>query len=583
MLFYDYVFPVSLSTDAYVDKIISNAMISSSKNESTKEIRKRYNYKPNIGVGFKRENITVVGLLNAMLEGKVFCHLFTPTKYRKDGSFGSYMKKNEFFDGSYVIGVDIDHTGYDSVESYIEALDFKPTFYYTTYSNMQENKGPRFRMIYVFSEIIKTPYYFRYCAYLLNKIIERQTGEDIDDNCNLQCSQYFNGTCIDNKDIHLSYKLFGNVYSLSDLGVTIDGYKEFLCSYAHYKSIDNKRTDNIKNVLEHEFGISGMEYNFLYSERRFVHIPKHIYTEPVNIANNMDLCKKQEYLITKKEYDGEPLYSVDAKFNEPVDINLILYDFDTLPIEQFNNMSEWKKAKVTVPYIWRVEKEWIDDAYQMVDDDYFSLFYHLDVLGDGNHRRKIIFQRMCLRRIIKPDATRIEIIVNALMDIIRFCDNSDKTFNKDFINKNVDAAFASSVDDLKIRYAGTIKFLKDNTRPKKGIIYKHRDAHTIETTYGIIDNYYDCNKSVAENLHYIKNVANFNIGQTTLYKYMKSRNINSNNMMKLSDKELMKLLDVKLSVRKNLEILRDSNIKCNNNQIAKLLNIKKEKLSKRKN
>lgn len=156
----NYKFDVSLSKESYSDKVISGAMIGTTKDEDNRRIRKQYGFKANKGIGFERTSVTSEELLNSLLDGKVFCHLFNPASTRKDGTFASSQKKNENFIGSYVIGVDIDHTSYNSAEEYVSKLSLQPTFYYTSYSNMQQNedgtsKGARFRLIYVLIRRLK--------------------------------------------------------------------------------------------------------------------------------------------------------------------------------------------------------------------------------------------------------------------------------------------------------------------------------------------------------------------------------------------------------------------------------------------
>ena len=185
-------------------------MIGSTKNAENKKIRKEYGYKASSGIGFKQTIVTAKSLMDELLHGKVFCHLFSPQIVKKDGSFGSNQKTNANFKGSYVLGVDIDYTRYPSVGEYVAALSLQPTFYYTSYSNLQSYPdgsigSPKFRLIYVFDSLIDNIYYFRYVAKALNNHIENDVAEQITDNCNLRASQYFNGTNIGNNVLNISY------------------------------------------------------------------------------------------------------------------------------------------------------------------------------------------------------------------------------------------------------------------------------------------------------------------------------------------------------------------------------------------
>lgn len=565
----NYTFEVSLSKDSYSDKVISGAMIGTTKNEENRRIRKQYGFASNRGIGFERTSVTSQELLNSLLDGKVFCHLFNPASTRKDGTFGSSQKKDDNFVGSYVIGVDIDHTSYNSAEEYISKLSLQPTFYYTSYSNMQKNedgtsKGARFRLIYVFDTKIINPYLFRYCAYNLNRIIERDTDELITDDCNLRCSQYFNGTNKNNPTVILSYGCSDAVYSLEDINVDGNGYGfiDFLCNYANYKTVSTLRTEEISKLL---FSITNNTYSFNKSIKQFQLVQNIQY---VSTTLNDEMENKDTELFNV----DVNVSSISSSFSRATEI--ILNDWSRLDEEEFKKSREWEEARRTTKYIYRVEKEWINNTYQKVDDDYFSMFYYNSTQHDGQKRRKSLYQRMCLRRIINPDITKDEMVVNTIIDIMRFFDNSDEVLNSDYIRRNIESAFDVDVDDLEEQYKDTVKYLKETTKPKRGIIYNGREAHSKETTFSILDEYYDVNVSVTQNLDILNNVLNYTVGKSTVYDYLKNRNIKTDSN-KVSDEELIELLDVNLSVRKNLQFLKDNNIKVSKDRVNKLLNYKK--------
>ena len=108
----NYLFSASISTESYINKEISGAMIGSTKDENNRIIRKKYGYSANKGIGYSECTVTSNELLDKLTNGYVFCHLFNPTTVRKDGTFGSSQKKDDNFTGSYCIGVDIDDTNY---------------------------------------------------------------------------------------------------------------------------------------------------------------------------------------------------------------------------------------------------------------------------------------------------------------------------------------------------------------------------------------------------------------------------------------------------------------------------------------
>ena len=272
----DFRFDISLSKESFVNKTISNAMIGKSS-QTNRQIRKEYGFKSSRGVSFDGDlYLTPSLLLEHLLKGHVFCHNFQPYQRRKDGTFGSSQKTKRNFRYTNLIGVDIDTTNYKSVKDYIDRLRLKPTFWYTSYSHLKydmekEYGGPRFRMIYVFNSRMDNPYYFRYCASKLNRMIEDDTGEKITDKCNLNCTQYFNGTCIGNSDLYVESGITNFIYDLEDIGVrpiksSYLDYIDYLCHRCYYSSLNMDDYFGIRNEL---WRITGKDYKYNSKKRIF--------------------------------------------------------------------------------------------------------------------------------------------------------------------------------------------------------------------------------------------------------------------------------------------------------------------------
>lgn len=521
----NYSFKVSISKEAFTDKIISGAMIGSTKIKENKQIRKAYGFNANKGISYIEEELNAEELMNKLITGHVFCHLFNPTERRKDGTFNSSQKKNENFLGSYVIGVDIDNTNYPSVEEYVDKLTLKPTLYYTSYSNLQPNKGARFRLIYVFDKMIKNFIFFRYMAFKLNQIIINDVQEEIDDDCNLRCSQYFNGTNINNEDLNVSYSRSSIIYSFSDLNVSKDDYISFLNNNCYYKTNTHKKYINslLKKLLNTTY------YNEMQND---------IYEEESTI--NQENCIYDESLII---------------------------DMGRLPYDEFMKYNRHKYH-----YYYRKENDtWINNSYQYVDDSYFALPYSYGknaIIKDGQHRRKKLFMRMCLRRVLNHEVDANTILFNAYEDINKFFDFSDIPL-EDYLKRNIEYCFSKSIEDIEKEYSETIQYLKETTKPKRGIIYKNKSAHSKETTYLVLDKYYNTNLSVNQNIDIINNNFGFKVEERTIYYYLKSRNLKTDSS-KVTDDEIFALINPKLNAKDNFQILKDSNIKIGNKRFNKL-------------
>lgn len=568
----NYRFNVSLSDESFPDKTISNAMIGSVRDVRNREIRKEYGYKR--GISFRKMWVSSQELLDRLLHGHVFCHNFDPRpdNVRKDGSFGSTEKCDECFSYSKVIGVDIDgKTRYNTVQDYIERLSLKPTFWHTSFSHM--SKGfPKFRLVYVFEEQIDNPFWFRYCSSRLIDIIKvdlgmESEGDEIDrciDNAGLNCSQYFNGTNINTTD-GVEYGITDVIYDLGDIGIdsfSDEGFKTFLIDMCGYSASQKKKhCREIKSLLKR---LTDDEYTYNPKTGTMLDMT----CSDMDIIGSIDLIG--DFEITDINVTG---YSDDT--------NAILYFWDrNSDKEQFKRMRVWELARQNTHYIYRLEKPiWEKDRYQIVGDDYFRLpYYHLK-RTNGEHRRKTLFYRMCLRRIMSPNLNRDEMVVNTIIDIMKFFDNSDNVLNSDFIRRNVENCYTMTVQEIEEHFSPLAEHYRMTTRPVDGMIFRNKTCHSSETKYLILDDYYNENYTDGENIVYMNGVLWFNVSKSLFYKYKSARGYTSTDG-RVSDSVLYDLIDANMSVRRNLAMLKERGIKCKTVRLSQILKQKKENMSK---
>jgi hypothetical protein len=322
---------------------------------------------------------------------------------------------------------------------------------------------------------------------------------------------------------------YGNnnlIYSLSDVGYSLDGYVEFLKSGCDHYTMKNTYT------IEDELNRLGIETD------------------------------------TTQSTTNEGGYS-----NQ---IMNILNDWDRLSEDEFKRTPDWNDIRNKTKYIYRCDNnEWEYGRFQKVDEDYFRLYWHPHTLKDGEKRRKTLFESMCLRRIMKPDITKDEMVVNTIIDTLKFVDNDDRVIGSEYIIRNVDNCFSLTTSEIEENYERTLYWLRKESRPKKGFIYKNKQAYSKETTYLQLDNMVNPNLSVTENIEMIKIEYKFPVSKSTLYNYFKDRGL-STKQNKLSDEELLKLLNPELSIRKNREFLNDNDIKISETRLRALFKRKKE-------
>lgn len=184
----------------------------SSKSYSEKPIGKDIS-----SMTFFYEELTIEDFLFHLISGHSYCGVF-----KNEGILTIKQKRDSNYIGSQVIGIDVDHTSL-KIDDFIGKLDHKPSFYYTTYNNSDEN--PRFRLIYVFDEMIEGKDHYKMVSKSIMDSIEKSVGEKVDD-CSSKCSQYFNGTDINNDKLSVKFKNYNLVYNIDDFDVCPPSFKE---------------------------------------------------------------------------------------------------------------------------------------------------------------------------------------------------------------------------------------------------------------------------------------------------------------------------------------------------------------------
>lgn len=562
-------FSVSLSKEAFDNKEIAKAMVGSVKaNPEYRNVRKENGF--DRGVSFIETTLTSEELLDSLLKGHCFCHIFKllDNERRKDDTFGASMKKNKKFKEAHVIGIDVDHTKYECVEDYVAKLSLQPTFYYTSYNNLQEGKGARFRLMYVIDEKIDSVYMFRFVASKLINIIGTDTGEigkddngdEYLDSSSNRAVQYFNGTCANNPGLKISKGITNIIYSLKDFEAdSRNEYIIYLQNFCEYSSYDKDREDAIKKELKE---LTGGDYKLNRKAMRFERVSKYeLDDEELDIFDDFNI-HFQDYLPA---YD-ETIENVLRKWEE------FRKDSDQ---EKFKRCAAWNQLRSRYRFHYRKEKQyWEKDLYQFIDNDYFALKHYFYKVMDGFKRRKKIYSRMCLRRVMYPTISKAEIICDALIDIMRYFDNTDGILNSEFIKRSVETCFSVSVDVLKSNCESYIQQRKE-FNPKRGVIYKDRNAYCKETTYLIIDDYYNPELTARENLDFINSqFQQFSISQSTLSRYCKDRGLKLD-VKKLTDSELENMIDLDVSGRRNFETIKGAGYKISLTRVQNMITLMK--------
>lgn len=266
-----------------------------------------------------------------------------------------------------------------------------------------------------------------------------------------------------------------------------------------------------------------------------------------------EYCTEDPASEHKKEMEKK----LDIKFTYSMIISMKL-----LPYEEFMHKYSWMK------YWWRCDNgQWINGLVQVIDDDYFSLYWNRERLKDGDSRRKKLYQRMCLRRVMRPESTPDEILFCSYVDLERFVDNTVDKITVEQLIDNVKSCFSMSVEEIKKKYGKSIDKMKAKA-PKKGLIYKNKKS-VHEGNMSLLDTLYDRNKTVLENLDIIKSNG-FDFSLMTLYRYCKERGI-SIKKYSHSDEEILSMIDFSASIRKNQQTLKEQGIEVSRGKLFKII------------
>lgn len=245
----------------------------------------------------------------------------------------------------------------------------------------------------------------------------------------------------------------------------------------------------------------------------------------------------------------------------------MLADMKSMDYQNFMHYYSWQHQ-----YKYRTEygDVWIDDLYQMTDENYLQLWWYRERQVDGQHRRRKLHKNACLRRLMFPDMSPDTALFNLYVDLARFFDNSDGVITLDTLIRKVKHTFNNSLEQLAAYCSKEIEYWRDH-RPqfivRSGIQVSWGLINDIKSRirYAELDAMYNRSLSVQENI-----AAGIDIPQTTLYRYCKDRGIDTNPNRQMTETErraeakrkkqdevnlFRRLYDPLQSVRSNQELL----------------------------
>lgn len=397
------------------------------------------------GFRYRRTTVTYDEFKNYISEGYTTAHVFTENNY----VFGNTTKTKDNFLYTNYISIDCDDEDIPMNE-YIGNMPCKPSFCYTTYSN--EEKGYRFRLVYVFNEHITKNEY-------------QQLYDSV-----RQCSGIY--TLKDNSMRSLSQCMIGNGKNANiiDFG-TIFSKSDF--SHDFTKTLDLQKDTTGK----HECTNCHVEHNF------FVKLNSLKPSDFIEYyRNTYEIIQSSELILS----DDESYY------------------------------------KFPSPY-YEISRGWKWDSF--IRKGEIVYFKRENRIRNGQRRRQRLFKWAVLKCRIKPDITLEELIYNMIWERETFFDNSDRVLTNNCI---IDICKRAMESNLVFEESEHPNFIVNKRYAKEHGITPNQLKRTVTKKLNseAIGSWYDCSKSVKDNLEYAKEYG-IKVGKTALYEWCKENGVST--------------------------------------------------------
>lgn len=490
----DFTFEAMLSTRGYSSKWEANQSLS--YGHFSKKM------------AFKHYSMTLDLFKEYIMNGYSYCNVFQPkaeewVECKNYKTNNTYWKKQKTYYTSANAGINKDAMNIkfkaDKYYSFsqVVSIDIDETRYndiqeyidkltfqpsFTYTSFSDTSENRKFRMCYVFDSKLNGQDFDDVAKYLHAQAM-LDTKEMVKDRCGVKRSQYFNGTN------HDEYYITYNVYNKDEVFKIYNEKKEQRYGKA---SLTNIRDDK-------------SNYNMSYIQ-------------------GSD-CKGEKKTVT---------------FDEDLVRDMKKDDFKTVI----------KNHSKTYDYYYRSEKdEWITTEegykYQMTDENYIELYVPQTKVVDGQHRRKKIYERVALRRLMKPTVTPSQLLYNAYIDRNKHFDNTDGVLTIKTLQDAVISAFKKDIKDLEKEFEEKLKVARKNN--PNFIVYSYSNI-----------------KNTAERKRMIK-ATRGKISRTGKSKY--------------DMEQLLSLYNPEISERANIEEMKKQGIKVSKCKMHEVATLFKEKQS----
>lgn len=410
---------------------------------------------------FTNTNISLEVFAELIKNGYNFTHQFTTI----NPTFSIKKKTKNNFKSTQIVCLDIDN-GNKPFNEFISKLTYLPTISYTSPSYNAINEKYKFRLIYVFNDVITNPNEYESLYWCLVNQMNIDNEFTNDDNRVRNISYYLNGSfgCDMNNN-------FNQIYNIKDFNFVFqnnnDNYNSLYINLNDKKDTTTKLPKNTK------------------LSKKFI--------------NDLNTLEPFKFIIKYKSV--YPIFErTEVNFND----GFALLDEDYI---QINRKWTWGSLETT--------------------NGLSKLYTITQKIKDGQGRRYHIGLAAMIRRKINPNVTLEHLIVNAVYDRLYYYDNSDGILTNQVLIER--CCYVMNLKEITIKSYNKKRFMIDkkywsekgiNANQAKNIVRK-------QLNYESIGSWYDCLKSVKENLIWAKE-NNIKVSMKTLYRFCKDNEVSTN-------------------------------------------------------
>lgn len=356
------------------------------------------------------------------------------------------------FKSTSLLMIDLDGEVEYGLNELIELLEFKPSIAYSTYSHLIENKGNRYRLLYLFKEEIRDINQYKE----IYQIISNSFPFTIKDNCGRNVTQAVFGS---KRDCMLIKS--DKIYSISNF-----------IKLNHNSNLNNFTILN--NQISHSNSIKKEEKNIIRLER---------------------LIQDDEYI---EDYWNMSYNDLLTKYGDKYPI------FEHTPLYQADDDTPYI---ILPPEYLEIKRYWLIDYIYSENGSVKTYTTKARKIKDGEGRKKKLFINGVLRRMMLPAIT-FEYLLNCLVfELYHYIENSQDSIDRKILYEIALNAWNTDLDKYEeLRQSDCRTFVVND---KYCIKYDAsrataRNISRKAITYDKIGSLYDNNLTDKQNLEVFK-------------------------------------------------------------------------------